>query len=324
VVDDGSALTESASIQTVCRGRKSTETHTDSHGNFSFQFGSRSDPGSGVDFDADSAARSVTARPERRNLEECELQASLAGFSSDVISLAGRFVGDQSADIGRIVLHRMASVQGFTISATSAQAPADARKALSKGQDQARKGKWDDAEKSFQQAVSLFPRFAVAWFELGQAQLHKNDSVAARHAFEQSIVADAKYVSPYHTLVQMTLREQSWREAIEYSEKLLALDPISFPDVWLSNSVAHYVQKNWPSAEKSARRGLEVDTEHRLPKLQYILALTLIQKQDYPEAQQHIQAFLSQASKPEERTEGEKVLAEITRHMAAANLPANQ
>src|SRR5712672_2913640 len=41
VIDDGSVLAESVSIQTVCKGRRHTETHTDSHGGFSFQFGGR-------------------------------------------------------------------------------------------------------------------------------------------------------------------------------------------------------------------------------------------------------------------------------------------
>src|ERR1035438_7285333 len=40
VVADGSVFTESALILTVCNGRKHTETHTDSQGNFSFQWGS--------------------------------------------------------------------------------------------------------------------------------------------------------------------------------------------------------------------------------------------------------------------------------------------
>ena len=319
VIDDGSALTETATIQTICRGKKNSETHTDSHGNFSFQFGERADPAGSGDFDADSSVRSSgTLRPERRNLQDCDLQASLAGFTSDVISLAGKFVGDQNADIGRIVLHRLATVQGFTVSATTVEAPADARKAFAKGREQASNSKWDDAEKSFQKAVSLFPRFAVAWFELGQAQLHKNDPVSARRAFHQSIAADEKYVNPYHSLAQMAMQDKNWHELIEFSEKLLALDPVSFPDMWLSNSVAHYVQKNWAAAEKSARRGLDVDNEHRAPKLNYMLALILVQMQDYQEAAQRMQAFLSQATKPEDRAEAERVLAEIVRHTAAS------
>ena len=39
VLEDGSKITEPASILTICRGRKQTVTNTDSHGNFSFDFG---------------------------------------------------------------------------------------------------------------------------------------------------------------------------------------------------------------------------------------------------------------------------------------------
>ena len=41
MLDDGTQLTESANIQTICRGRKQTVTHTDSHGGFSFELGDR-------------------------------------------------------------------------------------------------------------------------------------------------------------------------------------------------------------------------------------------------------------------------------------------
>src|SRR5436190_292430 len=41
VLDDGSELTESANIVTMCRSVKRVETHTDSHGGFSFQMGTR-------------------------------------------------------------------------------------------------------------------------------------------------------------------------------------------------------------------------------------------------------------------------------------------
>jgi len=36
VLDDGSQLTEGATIQTICRGQKQTVTHSDSRGGFSF------------------------------------------------------------------------------------------------------------------------------------------------------------------------------------------------------------------------------------------------------------------------------------------------
>jgi hypothetical protein len=41
VLDDGSQLTESAAIQTLCRGHRQTVARTDSHGGFMFEFGDR-------------------------------------------------------------------------------------------------------------------------------------------------------------------------------------------------------------------------------------------------------------------------------------------
>ena len=323
VVEDGSPLTETASIQTICRGQKRTEAHTDSRGNFSFQFGGGFT--NGMEFDADTSSRSpVAGRPERRNLQECELQASLAGFSSDVLSLGGRFQGEESADVGRIVLHRLSAVQGFTISATTAQAPEAARKAFEKGQQQAQKGKWEDAQKHLEKAVALFPRFAVAWFELGRVQLKKSNASAARHSFEQAIAADSKYVSPYHALTQISLHDRNWRELVEFSEKLLALNPISFPDVWLSNSLGYYCLENWAASEKSARRGLEIDVEHHVPKLEYMLGIALVQKPDYPEASRHLRAFLTMTTKQNEITETQAQLNEIARLTASASLPSQK
>jgi tetratricopeptide (TPR) repeat protein len=325
VVDDGSVLTESASIQTVCKGQKRTETHTDSHGNFSFQVGGRSAFSNETQFDAETSSRTtLTGRPDRRDLQGCELQASLPGFTSEVIQLGGRFTGGESADVGRIALHRLSNVEGFTISATTAQAPGPARKALEKAQAQQKQGKWDDAQKSLEKAVALYPKFAVAWFELGSVQLQRNDPPAARHSFEQSIAADSKYVNPFLGLAQLALRERNWKELAEVSDKLLVLNPVSFPDVWFTNSLANYYLQNFAAAENSARRGLQVDTEHRVPKLEYALGMALLKKPDYPGAAQHLRAFLSLAAKPAEVAEAQKQLDEIARLSAAANLAANR
>lgn len=322
IIEDGSPLTETATIQTICRGQKRNETHTDSHGNFSFQFGGALTNSGGVEFDADSGARSVNpGRVERRNLQECDLQASLAGFTSDVISLGGRFQGEESGDVGHIVLHRMSNVEGFTVSATTAQAPEDARKAFEKARAQIQKSKWDDAQKSLEKAVSIYPKFAVAWFELGRVQVKNNDAQGARHSFEQAIAADAKYLSPYYALARISLHDRNWSSLAEFTEKVLALNPVSFPDVWLSNSLAHYSLKNWVAAEKSARRGLEIDTEHRVPKLEYMLGIVLIQKAAYEEASQHLRTFLTLTTKQNEIAEAQAQLTEVARLSSTARLP---
>jgi tetratricopeptide (TPR) repeat protein len=326
VVDDGSTITDSVAIQTVCRGQRHTETHTDSHGNFAFQLGGRFAASSSPEYEADTPSNNNLPghRSDSRSLQDCDLQASLAGFTSQALQLGARFSGSESADIGRLVLHRLGNVEGFTISVTTAQAPEAARKAFEKGMQQTQKSKWEGAQKSFEKAVSIYPKFAVAWFELGQVQLHTNDPNGARHSFLQSIAADAKYINPYHTLTQLALREQNWKELTEFSEKLLALNSVSFPEFWLWNSLGNYCLRNLAAAEKSARHGLELDLEHHVPRLEYVLGMVLLKKPDYPQAAQHLRVFLSLTTKPVEVAEAQKQLDEIARLSRATDPSVSQ
>jgi tetratricopeptide (TPR) repeat protein len=307
VLGDGGALTEAAAIQTICRGQKRTEAYTDSRGNFSFQFGHGSTP-SEYAFDADNAEeKPLRGQPERRGLLGCELQASLAGFRSDVIQL-DHFDPSDNANVGNIVLHRMQNVEGFTISATTAKAPDRARNSWKKGRKQSQKGKWEDAQRSFEKAVDVYPDFAAAWFELGQVHLQRNNLAGARHSFEQSIAADSKYINPYFGLARLALRSRTWPELTIASEKVLSLNPVSFPDVWLWNGLANYNLGNLVAAEQSARRGLELDREHHLPGLEYLLGLVLMAKADYSEAARHLHTFLRLAQEPADIAEAQKQL----------------
>jgi tetratricopeptide (TPR) repeat protein len=321
VIEGGDVLTDAAEIQSICRGQRRTETHTDSHGSFTFQFGSGRETASDAGFGADTPALEHRAGIlDHSTPQDCELQAALAGFSSDIVQLGGRVSGDENVNIGRILLHRLANVEGFTISATTAQAPAAAKKALEKSREQQRKGKWDEAQKLLEKAVAFDPKFAVAWYELGRVQLQKNDPGAARHAFQQSVATDPKYINPYRGLVELAQRERNWPDLTEASEKLLALNPVSFPEAWFSNAISHYGQGNLVAAEKSARRGLQIDSEHRVPKLEYLLGVVLLEKPDYNEAVQHIQAFLKYATQASDVAEARRKLDEIARLSTAANL----
>src|SRR5271154_5861335 len=106
VLDDGSELTEPAVIQTICQGRRHSETYTDGRGNFSFRFG---DPTQGATAAiTDATSSNVTDRSglqSRQNLQECQLQAELAGFSSQPTELSSRMGMTGSIDVGRIPLH---------------------------------------------------------------------------------------------------------------------------------------------------------------------------------------------------------------------------
>jgi tetratricopeptide (TPR) repeat protein len=327
VLDDGAELTEQVAIQTICKGQKRTETYSDSRGNFSFDLGSQnafSGAAGMIDADTSFSEAMSTRRNSQRDWRDCELQAALPGFSSESIQLSSRISGFESSDIGRLTLHRLVHVDGLTISVTSALAPGPARKAFEKGREQEKKNHWDKAQESFEKAVQFYPQYAVAWFELGRAQGKNNNPTGERESFGKALAVDPKYVSPYRALAQLGASEKRWADVIEVTDKLLRLNPVDFPEAWLLNSVGNYLGQNFEAAEKSARQGIKIDEAHTTPKLEYLLGMLLLRKQDYAGASQHMQLYLSLATQPAELAEAHKQLAEIARLSAMAGIPATK
>jgi tetratricopeptide (TPR) repeat protein len=328
VLEDGSDLTEPAVIQTICRGRRHSETYTDGYGNFTFRFG---DPNQGQTAAiADATSSNTVDRSGLQstpNLQECQLQAELAGFTSQAIELGSRAGITGNVDVGRVPLHRLGHVDGTSVSVTSYLAPPAAKKAYEKGLEQARKGKGDEAEKSFEKAVQIYPKYATAWYQLGRLQLLrlmqniKGDAEPAKHSFEQAVAADPKYVNPYDGLAQLAMIAREWPNVVEITGKLVALNPANFPDAYYDSAVANYYLKKFDDAEKSALQGIRIDEAHQIPKLQYLLGMILLQKQNYQGASEHIQTFLGLAKQPDDIELAKRGLAEIQRVSASAAQP---
>jgi tetratricopeptide (TPR) repeat protein len=313
-LDDGTELTEPAAIQTVCRGDRHTRAYTDHHGGFSFQLG---DTGAGSFGDMSDASNAMMtqgmSRHDQHNWRDCQIQAALAGFSSEVIELASRLTSLQSADLGRIVLHRLEHVEGTSISVTSALAPSGARKALEKGREAEKKNKWDQALLSLQKAVQIYPKYATAWFELGRVEMAKNDTVAAKLSFQQSLTADPKYVPPYQALAELAFTAKQWPEVVHATERLLALNPVSFPMAYFFNAVANYYLPDLEAAEKSARDGIKTDSQHQIAKLHYVLGMILVQKHDYRQAADYFHQYMQLTDESKGLEAATKELAEIAK-----------
>ncbi len=323
VLDDGTELTEPAVIQTICRGQRRSQTYSNSRGYFSFQFGDSRSAESAAISDASSSSAPIRSIGQSSSeISECQLQAELAGFSSQPLEMGGRANMTSSIDVGRVPLHRLAHVDGTSISVTSALAPAPAKKAFEKGLEQAKKGKWDEAQKSFEKAVQIYPRYATAWYQLGWLQVRKQDMQSAKHSFEQSVAADAKYVNPYDGLAQIAMQANDWHAVIDVTSKLISLNPVNFPDAYYDNAVANCYLGNFEDGEKSALQGIRVDENHQIPKLQYLLAMILLRKQDYQAAEEHMQLYLHLAMQPDEIELAKKGLAEIEKDSASAKPPA--
>ncbi|MGA8493369.1 MAG: tetratricopeptide repeat protein [Terriglobales bacterium] len=323
VLDDGTELTEPAMIQTICRGQRRSQTYSNSRGYFSFQFGDSHAAESAAISDASSSSAPIRSGGQSPSeISECQLQAELAGFSSQPVEMGGRANTTSTIDVGRVPLHRLAHVDGTSISVTSALAPPAAKKAFEKGIEQAKKSKWDEAQKSFEKAVQIYPRYATAWYQLGWLQLRKQDTQSAKHSFEQSVAADPKYVNPYDGLARIAMQANDWHGVIDITGKLISLNPVNFPDAYYDNAVANCYLGNFDDGEKSALQGIRVDENRQIPKLQYLLAMILLHRQDYQAAAEHMQLYLHLATQPDEIELAKKGLAEIEKDSASAKPPA--
>lgn len=244
----------------------------------------------------------------------CELRAALPGFRSDLVSLAGRRSLD-NPDVGTIVLHRMAKVEGFTFSGTTSFAPKDAKKAFDKGRELNKKKKFPDAEKELTKAVTTYPKFAAAWYELGTVYHQQSKVEEARKAYAESVKADEKYVSPYGPMARLAAGEKKWEEAAELSGKLIKLNPYYSPDAYFISSVANLNLNRLDQAEEHAREAANMDKQHRNPRINQVLAVILAQKQDYAGAAASMRDFLKFAPNSPEAPKMKEELAELEKRL---------
>jgi Tfp pilus assembly protein PilF len=303
--DDGTPPNINVRIERVCSGNPHLEGHSDSKGNFSFQLGGQT---SGFDMDASDrssngplgGSRGGMAPTGRSNplstdvLGNCELRAAYPGYRSDVVQLAMRRSLDDP-EVGTLILHRLANVQGSTISLTSALAPKAAVKQFEKGEQSAQKNKLEEAEKHLQQATDLYPKYAAAWFALGQVQQRENKPAEARKDYLAAIDADGKYVSPYDQLALLSAQDGKWEEAASYSKQAISLNPVEFPSAFWYNAIANYNLKKSSDALKSAQALVKMDTQHKYPEAENLLAQLSMESRNYAEAATHLRAYLALA-----------------------------
>jgi len=337
-MEDGTAPPESLAIQLICHASPRSIGRTDGKGNFSIDLNNRAammtfadsseDPlpsrtggptGSSNSGFSNTVASASGVAPSQtitdRDLMGCDLQATLPGFRSDVLHLTNRKSLDDP-NVGTLIMHRLANVEGTTISLTSAMAPKDARKAMERAQNFARKEKWDQSQKEIQKAVEIYPKYAVAWSELGGLQERANDSEGARKSFAMALEADPKLIPPYLALANMASRDNKWQDVSDYTDRVLKLNPVDFPQAYLLNAMSNYYLKKMDVAEKSARQGIDHDPEHRFPRLHEILGAALIRKQDSAGAAEQFRKYLRYAPEGPETAQARKQLADLERSLS--------
>jgi Tfp pilus assembly protein PilF len=327
VMEDGTPVPQSVTIQRVCSGLAKTVAYTDSKGHFNFRWGDgstmiadASDAGSGSSTSAGTGGfgssqsagggNPLASDPFGNRMMNCGVRASVAGYTSTTQNLFNRGANEGS-DIGMILLHRISGVEGTSVSVTTMMAPKDAKKAYEHGLQSILKNKPADAIKDFEKAVAVYPKFAEAWLNLGKLRLQLKSIEPARAAFMKAIEADPKLVPAYLELGLQFATEIDWSKSAEYLDQAVKLDPVDFPQAWYADAVAHYNLKNYDPAEKSAREAVKLDPRHANPRASYLLGLILAEKRDYKGAAAELTAYIQEAPTAPDLAQVKDQLAQI-------------
>jgi tetratricopeptide (TPR) repeat protein len=284
--NDGTPVPTDVLVARVCNNKVRQQLYASSHGDFSMQLGSRTD--TFLDATAEPTSQSSVAGKDsivgipRSELRNCELRASTSGFYDAVISLAGLDSFGSNLAVGVIVMQRSTKTKGMTLSAIPYQAPKDARRAYEKGLESERKANLASARKYFETAVEIYPKYAIAWFQLGSVLQKENQKDAAHAAYTRATTIDDRFLPPYLSLASMAFADGNWTVLLTLTDHILGLDPlnqvavtgfivdldpVNCADAYFYNAFANYKLNKIEAAEKSGLKAERIALPTRIPQL---------------------------------------------------------
>jgi Tfp pilus assembly protein PilF len=289
---DGKPFPDNAVVEVVCLGQTLAAAETRGR----FQLVVRQSAGSG----------GAPGLEGSQGPAGCEVRARLSGFQPATVTLGALSPG--GTEIGWVVLHPLLDASGFTYTATTALAPKAARKAWEQGRALLAKGKREEARARLRQATALYPRFAMAWFELGIVHHQLGDAEEARKAYVAAIDADRLFLPPYVQLAMLAASQRSWPVVESLTDEVIRRNPYEFPQAFLYHAVAAYNLGKLDAAEHSVRQAIELDAPGRLPRARLLLARILIETNRSAEAQEPLARYLELTEGKPEAEEGRALL----------------
>lgn len=226
------------------------------------------------------------------DLTQCDVTAALPGYFSTTIRL-GRRSMFESSEIGTFVLTPYGKHGDTTVSVTTLKAPDKAKKAYENGIKERRKDKpnWEKAAKELGKAVEIYPDYAEAWYELGEARLRTNDVDAGKQAFLRAIEIDEKFQKPYAPLALIELKQGNAEAGAKYADKAVKLNP-GFTEVQIYSAMAHFMLGDLPRAAEAAAMVDKQGGVEMYPRVLVILGDAATEKNDAKEAAKHYGRYL--------------------------------
>jgi outer membrane protein assembly factor BamD (BamD/ComL family) len=335
---DSTPVPHDVLVERICSNKVRQQVYTSPNGEFSMQLGARSD--TFLDASAEPAVQtggttdgSGTGIP-RSDLRNCELRASGPGFHSSVINLIDLDAFGRNINVGDILVQRSAKIKGATLSALPYQATKDAQKAYERGLDADRKANLAGARKYFETAVNIYPRYTIAWFQLGNVLQKQNQKEPARAAFTRATAIDDRFLPPYLALSSMAYVEGNWPALLALTNHILDLDPlnraavtafivdldpVNCADAYFYNAAANFELNKLEAAEKSALKAEHIALPAHFPQVHLLLAEIFARKNDNATAIVEMQTYLEMAPQAPNADQVRARLAKLRKLNGSAN-----
>jgi Tfp pilus assembly protein PilF len=304
-VEGGSTPPARVNVVLRCGSQEQARVWSNSKGEFTIMLGDLNQPA-----DSEASRKRPTIAQAAPTLDGCEIFADSSEYISPALKLFGH-TAQEISQVGTLVLTPRSSTDGASVSVTTLAAPDKAKSAFAKGQQQARKRRWAAACDYFRKAIQVYPKYALAWLELGRAEVEQNDLVDAQQSFQQAATQDSRLMAAYSESARVALQQQQWKELADSTQRLIELSPNASADAWFLNSAANFNLGDEERAEKSATRGLNLDEKHRVPQLEYLYAMIMARRGAYSAAVQHLQTYLRLSPKATDASAASSRLEEL-------------
>jgi tetratricopeptide (TPR) repeat protein len=212
-----------------------------------------------------------------------------------------------------------------TVAVEQLQAAASARSEYQRGCAALRKKKSADAEKHFRKALREYPKYATAWVTLGQMLAAQKRTDEARNACVQASVVNPSYVPGYLCLADIAARARAWDEVRKLSARALELDSSANAIAYEYQAAANLKLHDLAAAEKSGLRAVDIDRDHREPRVHFVLAQIYEAQGDAANEAAQLREYLKYSDSATDAAMVEQFLTKLEKQTAAVgavDLPA--
>ncbi len=283
-VEEGSLPWDPIPIVVKCSGKTRYNTVADTKGIFDIAPGAR---------ESEIVANINDPKsPTPAALVGCKVSAILDGFESTTVTLVNRSLEDDP-NVGTITLRQDARSTGSIVSPTSSSAPPDAHKEADKARSDEIDGNLGSARKHLKMAVSLYPDYAEAWYQLGKLE-EKDQPQDALASFKKAASLDPRFIPPYDHIAALAAAQQRWQDVVDATSHALQLNPEGTPQIWYWSAVGNFNIGAKERAETAALTALSLDPGHiAAPKTEDELAVIQAARGKFKEALDHVRSALT-------------------------------